>query len=51
MSLLQERIGELVDSHGSYRGAGQIVGIDWAYLKRMHDGSMTNPSHVSEKNA
>ena len=50
MSLLQERIEELLNDHGSYRSAGRAVDIDWAYLKRMHDGSMCNPSYpICEK--
>jgi len=50
MSLLQERIDNLIIKHGSYRKAAKAVDIDWAYLKRMKDGSMINPSHsVCEK--
>lgn len=46
MSLLQEQIDSLIIEHGSYRKAAKAVGIDYAYLKRMKDGSMTNPSHI-----
>jgi len=41
---LSERIGQLVEQHGSLRAAARDVGLDWAYLHRLRSGEKTNPS-------
>ena len=40
------RIEALVTKHGSYRAAGEAVGIDHAYLQRLWEGEKTNPSEA-----
>lgn len=44
MDVLQSRVWMLVDRHGSLRAAGKVLDIDPAYLKKLMDGSETNPS-------
>lgn len=38
------RIGALLDIYNTYRALGRSLGIDHAYLQRMHRGVKTNPS-------
>ena len=42
-NLLQERIKEKVDQHGSYRAAAAVLDFDHTYLFRIANGSKTDP--------
>lgn len=43
-TLLQQRINELVDKHGSIRNAAAAVEVDHVYLFRLSTGERTEPS-------
>lgn len=43
-SLLQQRIAELVEQHGSLRAAAPAMGVSHVYLHRLGTGEMSNPS-------
>lgn len=42
--VLEKRIIEVVREHGSYRAAGNALGINYVYLCRMKHGARLNPS-------
>jgi hypothetical protein len=44
MTLLQQRIGDAIERHGSLRAAARVLQVDHAYLKRLLDGVKDNPS-------
>lgn len=46
---VQERVAELVREHGSYRAAGEAVGVMYTYLHRMSKGCNTPPAHTLRK--
>lgn len=41
---LQQRIAELIEQHGSLRGAASALHCDYSYLSRLHAGWKANPS-------
>ena len=43
MTLLQERIRELVERHGSVRAAARVLEVDHAYLHRLGTGEKDDP--------
>lgn len=43
-NLLQRRIAELVDKHGSFRAAARVLRVDHAYLHCLCFGKKDNPS-------
>ncbi len=43
MTLLQQRVQELVLQHGSVRAAGRVLEVDSAYLYRLGNGEKTDP--------
>jgi len=44
MTLLQQRISDAIERHGSLRAAARVLQVDHAYLKRLLDGTRDNPS-------
>lgn len=46
MTLLQERIGELVTQHGSLRAAARVLEVDAAYLWRLKSGEKDDPGET-----
>jgi hypothetical protein len=43
MTLLQERIAELADRHGSIRAAARVLMVDHTYLYRLYKGEKDDP--------
>ena len=43
VTLLQQRLREAIDQHGTVRAAGKALGLDIAYLSRLLNGKMDNP--------
>ena len=41
---LQDRVAELVATHGSYRAAAKVTGINHPYLHRLGSGEKVSPS-------
>ena len=46
---LENRIEFLIYYHGGLSETARILNIDKSYLKRLHDGSKTNPSDETLK--
>jgi len=44
VNVLQQRIGELIEQHGSLRAAGRALNIDHAYLWRLYEGTKREPT-------
>lgn len=44
MNLLQRRLQQFADKHGSIRAAARVLQVDHAYLSRLIDGTKANPS-------
>lgn len=42
-SLLQERIAEAIEKHGSIRAAAAVLKVDHTYLYRLERGEVNNP--------
>lgn len=45
-NLLQRRLAELVDQHGSIRAAARVLQVDHAYLHCLLFGKKSNPSET-----
>ena len=43
MNLLQQRIAELAERHGSIRAAARVLSVDHAYLYRLSTGEKCDP--------
>jgi len=43
MTVLQERIAELAEQHGSLRAAARVLECDAGYLSRLQSGEKDNP--------
>lgn len=43
MTVLQERIAELVERHGSIRAAARVLMVNHAYLYRLSTGEKDDP--------
>ena len=43
-TLLQQRIADAVQKHGSLRAAAAVLQMDYSYLSRLANGTMDNPS-------
>jgi hypothetical protein len=46
MNLLQERIIEMAEVHGSLRAAARVLQVDHGYLWRLMRGDKDNPDHT-----
>lgn len=44
MTKIQEAVERLVKKHGSYRKAGDAIGINYAYLQRLATAERIDPS-------
>lgn len=40
---LQDRVNQLVATHGSYRAAARVLQVDQGYLYRLGDGKAKSP--------
>jgi hypothetical protein len=43
VTVLQERIRELIERHGSIRAAARVLEVDWTYLYRLSRGEKDGP--------
>lgn len=46
LDIIRERIQQLVECHGSLRGAADAIKVDHAYLHRLGKGEMENPTQI-----
>lgn len=46
MSVLQQRIAELAQQHGSVRAAARVLKLNHAYVYRLGTGEATEPSEA-----
>lgn len=44
MNEIQAAVGSLLKHYGSYRGVEAAIGVNYAYLWRLHKGEKTDPS-------
>jgi hypothetical protein len=43
MNVLQQRVKEVIERHGSIRNAARVLEVDWTYLYRLSRGEKDNP--------